>query len=116
MVEGKAWTPLCYGLAQGRAGMVPLLLAHAKKNKPEAAGGARCRERGREVRDLPAGTSWRQGRPGLRCFAASRFVLPAWVLCTPLLLLSPACATVQHHVLPVSLQRDLCAPQSWLST
>ncbi|KAL4858033.1 TPR and ankyrin repeat-containing protein 1 [Chlorella vulgaris] len=37
MVEGKAWTPLCYGLAQGRAGLVPLLLAHAKKNKPEAA-------------------------------------------------------------------------------
>ncbi|PSC71609.1 TPR and ankyrin repeat-containing 1-like isoform A [Micractinium conductrix] len=34
---GKAWTPLCYALAQGRAAMVPLLLAHAKRAKPEAA-------------------------------------------------------------------------------
>lgn len=39
-VKGKPWTPLCYALAQGHAGMVPLLLAHAKKGKPEAAGRA----------------------------------------------------------------------------
>ncbi|KAL4457799.1 hypothetical protein ABPG75_012664 [Micractinium tetrahymenae] len=34
---GKQWTPLCYALAQGRAAMVPLLLAHAKRSKPEAS-------------------------------------------------------------------------------
>jgi hypothetical protein len=38
-VGAKAWTPLCLALEQGHAGMVPLLLAHAKKGKPEAAGG-----------------------------------------------------------------------------
>jgi hypothetical protein len=38
-IGGKNWTPLSHALAQGRAGMVPLLLAHAKKKKADAAGG-----------------------------------------------------------------------------
>lgn len=38
-IRGRSWTPLSHALAQGRAGMVPLLLAHAKKKKADAAGG-----------------------------------------------------------------------------
>lgn len=37
LVGSKTWTPLCYALAQGRSAMVPLLLAHAKRRKTEAA-------------------------------------------------------------------------------